>query len=125
MQTVGTICAASLAAGLALAGEPVDVPSGQAVSFLERVDREGMVHFRFLAPQISRDTGDISLVDSEPDMLFLCETFAVPRLGAVVPERVVITLADREVPFGEANPEATQFFEGFRVENGACIWEGF
>ena len=41
------------------------------------------------------------------------------------PSQIVISLSDRAVPFGEADPEATQFFEAYRVEGGACIWEMF
>ncbi len=58
-------------------------------------------------------------------MQALCETYALPRIGGMVPEpqQIVIVLADRAVPFGEAAPEAVQFFEAYRPENGACIWE--
>ena len=34
-------------------------------------------------------------------------------------------LLSRAVPFGEAAPDATQFFEAYRVEGDACIWEAF
>ena len=125
MQTLGTICAASLSAGLALAREAVEVPSGQEVRFVEQVETDNAVQFRFLAPQISREGGSMSFADSEADMLYLCETYALAALGEALPAQIVIALADREVPFGTPNPEATQYFEGFRVENGACIWEGF
>jgi hypothetical protein len=27
------------------------------------------------------------------------------------------------VPFGEPAPEATQFFEGYRIDAGRCVWE--
>jgi hypothetical protein len=42
-----------------------------------------------------------------------------------IPSQIIISLEDRPVPFGEADPEAVQYFEAFRVENGACIWEVF
>jgi hypothetical protein len=29
------------------------------------------------------------------------------------------------VPFGEPAPDATQFFEAYRVEGDTCIWEAF
>ena len=32
------------------------------------------------------------------------------------PSQIVISLADRPVPFGQPDPEATQFFEAFRPE---------
>jgi len=42
-----------------------------------------------------------------------------------VPSQVVISFSAAEVPFGEAAPEVTQFFEAYRVEDGTCIWEAF
>ncbi len=120
------LCAGGLSAGAAGAGELPALPSGQALRFVERVDAGEIVHFRFVAPRIARAGGDISIAEAGGDMQVLCESFALPMLeGAALPERIVIALADREVPFGEANPEATQFFEAFRIEDGACIWEGF
>ena len=40
------------------------------------------------------------------------------------PEQIVISLMDRLVDFGATNPDATQFFEAYRIEDGTCIWEG-
>ena len=39
-------------------------------------------------------------------------------------EVIVISLADRVTEFGVSDPEATQFFEAFRLSNDTCIWEG-
>ncbi len=132
MQTIGVICAAGLAPGAAAAGEMVAVPSGQELRFYERVDPgawpagERSVHFRFVAPRIARDGGDITIAEAGADMQVLCDSFALAQLaGEELPDRIVINLTDREVPFGEAAPEATQFFESYRVEDGACIWEAF
>ncbi len=63
----------------------------------------------------------------EADMRHLCEAEALPRLETAPEqvERVVVSIADRPVPFGETDPEAAQVFEAYRVEGGACIWEGF
>ncbi|MDH5531341.1 MAG: DUF6497 family protein, partial [Paracoccaceae bacterium] len=33
--------------------------------------------------------------------------------------------SDRVVPFGESDPEATQYFEAFSIADGTCIWEAF
>lgn len=134
MQTIGVICAASLAVGASAAGagEAVAVPSGQELRFYERVDPavwpagERSVHFRFLAPAIARAGGAITIAEAGADMQVLCDDFALSMLaGEELPDRIVINLADREVPFGEADPQATQFFESYRVEDGACIWEAF
>ena len=41
------------------------------------------------------------------------------------PQQIIITFMSAEVPFGDAAPDVVQFFESFRVENGACVWEVF
>lgn len=110
----------------------IEVPSGQAVRLIDTIwgapGPNGLtVRFRFLAPQIERDLGRMTFIEAEADMAHLCEHYALPRLATPGPEisQVIISLSDRIVAFGEISPEATQFFEAYRPENGACIWEGF
>ncbi|WP_342586142.1 DUF6497 family protein [Leisingera sp. ANG-Vp] len=113
------------------ASEPVAVPSGQPVTLAEVLldDAPGQtwVRFRFLAPEIARETGTVSYEAAAPDMDHLCETLALPYLAenGLTPARVVISLSDRMVPFGAQNPAATQFFEAYRPENASCMWEAF
>ncbi|OIQ26871.1 MAG: hypothetical protein BM562_16155 [Alphaproteobacteria bacterium MedPE-SWcel] len=80
--------------------------------------------FRFVAPQIA---GTDAAAQSAADIDHLCAALVVPYLAhhAITPERVVISLSDRSLPFGSTAPEATQFFETYRLEAGTCIWEGF
>ncbi|GLS86867.1 hypothetical protein GCM10010873_18410 [Cypionkella aquatica] len=108
------------------------VPSGQAVRFVEVVMNapgpEGLVaRFRFVAPAIAKDGGGISYDVAALDMEHLCNSFALPRIASTgpVPSQIIISFADRDVPFGEASPDATQFFEAYRIEGDACIWEAF
>lgn len=120
----------ALVATLILAAQPalaLDVPSGQPVALqevlLDRVGEEAWLRFRFVAPEISRE-GDYEV--AADDMAYLCTSLAIPyiaeyELGGDV---VVISLANQETEFGVADPEATQFFEAFRVQGDACIWEG-
>ena len=112
--------------------EVVAVPSGQVVTFLDAIrDTQGpdglTMRFRFVAPAIAAQGGTVDLDTALADMQALCETYALPRVTGTVPEprQIVIALADRALPFGEAAPDATQYFEGYRVENGICIWEAF
>lgn len=107
-------------------------PSGQAISFLETVQSApgpgGLtVRFRFIAPGIAKAGGSVDAEAAQADMLWLCDSYAVPRLpqGGPVPAQIVISLSDRAVPFGETAPDATQFFEAYRVEDGHCVWEPF
>lgn len=107
------------------------LPSGIEVDFQDVIWGEpgpaGLtVRFRFVSPAIAQD-GVIDLATLEPDMQYLCENYALKRISAQGPQpgQVIISLSDRPVAFGETAPDATQFFEAYRPENGACIWEGF
>ncbi|MDP2080570.1 MAG: DUF6497 family protein [Pseudotabrizicola sp.] len=108
----------------------IPVPSGQPV-FLQDVvwnvpGPEGLaVRFRFIAPQIARDTGTVGYEEASEDIFHLCQTFALPRLSDFGPQptQVIISFSDQPVPFGETAPEATQFFEAFTHQDGICMWE--
>jgi len=112
-------------------GAGLAVPSGQTVSHVETVVTDAgdgpVLRFRFLAPAIAREGGTVGGDVAQADMQVLCDGFALSNLPTDAPPagRIVISLMDRPVPFGQAAPEATQFFEGYRVENGRCIWELF
>lgn len=126
------LTAASFLALPALAEEIV-VPSGQPVSYLDSIldtgGPEGLtVRFRFLAPQIADGAVDrVPFETAAEDMHWLCENFALARLSGQgeSAHQVIVTLTDTDIPFGEAAPEATQFFEAYRPEGLSCIWEGF
>ena len=112
--------------------EPVEVPSGQPVEFLDLVqDAEGTFdttwRFRFVAPQIAREAGTVSLETALADIDALCSGFVLTWLGetGAAPDQVIISLSDRAVEFGAAAPEATQYFEAYRIEDNSCIWERF
>ena len=113
-------------------GVLVPVPSGQEVRFVDVVMNapgpDGLTaRFRFVAPAIAKQTGSVDFEVAAADMEHLCKSFALPRIAGTGPKpsQIIISLADRDVPFGEAAPEATQFFEAYRVEDDACIWEAF
>lgn len=107
------------------------VPSGQPLSVIEvlldTVIDEEWLRFRFLAPEIAREAGTISYGDAAADFQHLCETVARPYLVEydLSPDVIVVTLMDRLVPFGQSDPEATQFIEAFRIQDDTCIWEAF
>lgn len=122
---------AVLAAAPCLA-QPVEVPSGQQVEYVEVIrDARGprglTWRFRFVAPAIKRKGTDEDFSRTAADMDHLCAHFALPRLPALEPRpnQIIISLSDRPVEFGTANPEITQFFEAYKVEAGTCIWDGF
>jgi hypothetical protein len=114
------------------ADELISVPSGQAVTLQEVIwnepGAEGLtIRFRFVAPAIAREGGTVPFETAVWDMLALCQSFALPRISETgpVPAQVIVSMSDRPVVFGEADPEATQFFEAYSIEDGNCIWEAF
>ena len=94
-------------------GLAVPVPSGLAA------------RFRFVAPQIKG--GAVEFEVASADMAHLCQNFALQRVAKFgpVPSQIIISLSDSAVPFGEAAPDVTQFFEAYRIEDERCIWEAF
>lgn len=115
----------------AAAQQALEVPSGQPMSLGEVLidERPGevWVRFRFIAPQIGEGAGLVAYEASSQDMDYLCEYLVLPYLAqyALDAARVVISLSDRPVPFGAADPDATQYFDAYRPEDTGCIWEAF
>lgn len=129
--TLHIILASMVCLPLSVAASPIEVPSGQPVTFFEVIwEAEGEMNtyrFRYIAPQIARDGGSIGFDAAEQDIKHLCETSALPALieqNRPV-DRIVISVSDREVAFGKPDPEATQFFEVYTPDGTTCIWEGF
>lgn len=108
-----------------------EVPSGQALTLHEvLVDAQETatwLRFRYLAPQIAPGAAQITYDSAGEDMLHLCQTFALPYMAeyALTADRIVISFMDRITEFGVPDPEATQYFEAFRPEDGTCIWDEF
>lgn len=106
----------------------IKVPSGREVTLLDVITTvpgtEGAAaRFRFVAPGLTPDDSEAA----SADMQALCDTYALPKVEGMVPapQQIIISLAAKPVPFGEAAPDITQFFEAYAVTNGACIWEVF
>jgi len=123
--------ALSLVTVSAGAQQVVLVPSGQPVTLdevlLDENPGELWVRFRFIAPKIGKNVGKIGYDVTAVDMDHLCETLALPYIDqyGLEPARVVISMSDRAMIFGAADPTATQYFEAYRTESARCIWEEF
>lgn len=106
------------------------VPSGQPVTLddvlLDYNPGELWLRFRFIAPKIGEAVGRIGYDVAAVDMAHLCQTLVVPYVEhhELEPARVVVSLSDQPVEFGSVSPDATQYFEAYRLEQSACIWEG-
>jgi hypothetical protein len=109
----------------------VEVPSGQSLELhevlVDNVGPEKWMRFRFLAPAIGKQPGDKSFADVEDDFAYLCTALALPYLKefGLSADVVAVSFLSEPVPFGESDPDVTQFVEVFRVSTGVCEWEGF
>jgi hypothetical protein len=121
----------ALPAGAAAGAGLPDLPSGQRVSLQEALwERheplgQTWLRLRFVAPAIG--PGGLVFAQVEPDMVRLCEAVGLPMVAADgrPTDLIVVSLADRALAFGTTDPSVTQFFEGFTIDTGACIWDGF
>ncbi len=129
MRGRGCVFALALATS-AQAAQSFETPSGQQVTLeevlLDENPGELWARFRFLAPDLRR-AGDVDPQAALDDMQHLCDAIAAPYLVErdIAPARIVISLSDKIVPFGETDPSAMQVFEMFRPEDASCIWEEF
>lgn len=112
------------------AEDAINLPSGQTVTLIDTLanipGNDGLaMRYRFLAPQIARDGGTVNAETATKDMDWLCNTYALPRLPTTGPKpvEIIISMSDRDVPFGEDHPEATQFFNSYSIDDGTCQWE--
>jgi hypothetical protein len=109
-------------------GIAVEVPSGRELTLIDIVTNApgpngATARFRFLAPGLSPKDADAA----SADMQAVCDSFAIGRIDGMVPapQQIVISFASAAVPFGEAAPDVVQFFESYRPDNDACVWEVF
>lgn len=115
----------------ASAAGAVEVPSGQEVTLHEvLVDMQGettWLRFRFVAPQIGTEGGQVSFDEAGQDMRHLCDTLALPYIAEynLDGDRIVISLMDRVTEFSVPDTEAIQFFESFRPVDNTCMWDQF
>lgn len=128
--------AALLAGGVALAeeGAGIVLPSALRVVAHEILREAGaeagemppLYRYRFIAKDPTALRGQ-DFEARQADLEHLCAHIALPHLQmqGVDTARIVISVADRVIPFGIPDPAATQFFEAFRLENAHCIWEEF
>src|SRR5690606_1112695 len=86
------------------------LPSGRIVSLQDVISNaqgvEGATaRFRFVQAGLKPEE------DVSDDLHYLCGTYAKERTEGMVPPpmQIVVSIADRPVPFGEIMPEAVQF----------------
>lgn len=127
---IAALCVAAWPIGAQ--AQEIALPSGSSVTFHDVIWGEpgpaGLtVRFRFLDPDLSAKIDAQDFDGMEADTAFLCESYALERITDMgpQPQQIVISIADREVPFGEPAPEAAQIFEAYSYDGETCTWEGF
>lgn len=107
----------------------VEVPSGQAITLLEkRVDLDSdIVRLRFLAPDLASPLTRPSFEALGTDLEMLCSEFGLKTLlkDGPTPTQIVISLSAEPVDFGVMNADVEQVFEAFSVQNDTCMLEMF
>ena len=111
------------------AAQQIAVPSGLEFT-LHDVILEADVRvarFRFIVPSIAVTAGHKEFADVIDDLQYVCDSVIVPALHGNGWDSgdVVVSVSDRPVDFGVYDPEVIQFFQPFRMEADACIWEDF
>jgi hypothetical protein len=118
-----------LSAGLARAQDPIDVPSGQTITFFEQRVDEGadIVRLRFIAPDLVSPLKRPNFEDMTIDLEALCNDYGLSNLfeNSTNPKQIVISLSSEPVEFGVANSEIEQVFEAFSVKDDTCMLEMF
>lgn len=86
-----------------------------------------IARFRFTVPAIAASAGHKGFVDVIDDLQFVCDKVIVPALqgNGWDSGEVVVSVSDKPVDFGVYDPDVTQFFQPFRMEADACVWEDF
>jgi hypothetical protein len=105
-----------------------DLPSGFRHSLFETredttPDGKRVLRLRYVDPNLTSD--DHQRVAE--DFAALCARDALPKQAAadMAFDQAVISLANKKSEFGVFNPDVTQYFEAFTLENDRCIWEAF
>lgn len=112
---------------LSLAAQDFTAPSGLTLSVAEVLLEEEtrFARFRFVAPTLGQDGAAFD--DVHGDLVWMCETFAVPALTQSDWDaaQIVVSVADRDVPFGTMDADAVQYFAGFSTDGATCTEELF
>lgn len=61
------------------------------------------------------------------DVVWLCQNWVLPRIASPAPRptAIMISIADKDIPFGTYDPDVLQLFEAFRLppDRDTCEWE--
>ncbi len=123
LATIGAVWAGSAAA------QQIAVPSGLDLSLYDVIleAETQTARFRFVMPAIDPAQGGAEFAEILGDLQYVCDSVVVPALSqnGWASGQIVLSVSDEQVVFGIYNPDVTQFFQPFRLENMTCVWEDF
>ena len=125
------IGAAAMALGLAMpaTAQEIDVPSGAPMTLHEvMLENDPMLaRFRFVSAAIDPAGAGRGFADLVDDLQYLCDQVVIPSLAANdwAGEDVVISVSSQIAEFGVFDEGITQFFQPYRIADGACVWTDF
>ena len=101
------------------------LPSGLMAGAPDIVVDASALRMRYVIAEIA-DTDSYPFDLLEADFQWLCDQFGVAAHAQSAPDApaIIISFAAQPLAFGETAPNVVQYFEAFRVEDDACIWEG-
>jgi hypothetical protein len=112
----------------AMREQKTSVQAGLDIELFDVIVEEeptALARFRFLVPDIAG--GAVSFTVAFDYMVAMCEGVALPLVQAKEQkvDEIVISFSAEVVPFGQAVPEVTQYFQPFSIDDDQCEWEEF
>ncbi|WP_134680110.1 DUF6497 family protein [Paracoccus ravus] len=104
---------------------PVPQDAGSAPEDLDaaEIEADGMIE----DPALPAAPDVLAQDPVHDDIVWLCENWVLPRIASPAPrpQQIVISIADKDIPFGIYDPEVLQLFEAFRLppDRDSCEWE--
>jgi len=111
----------ALISGTSVPDQRLRLPSGASAIPLDLIVEEGVQRVRMIGQGLAQD---VAGYQTNPMRLFTDMQDICMRHIAVTPvvegSVVIVTLMDKETPFGVVDPSVTQYFEAFTIRGGAC-----
>lgn len=113
--------AAASSTGASEFGVPSDNQTYLHEAMVDAQTEPSSLRLRFVQPSLSAgfDYSDVS-----DDLFALCQAQFRGEVAQNVAEmgQVIVSIANKEVPFGETNPDVVQVFEVFHLGDAGCEW---
>jgi len=110
--------------------EALELPSGMMAELVETLvepqpDGESWMILRVVAPELAGRQVGAETMAADTDLL--CRTWGLEAAAEAeaLPDQIVVQMMSERVERGQPARGVTQVFAGYRLRDGACIWEDF